>query len=134
MKINLTGDSGSFNWTLKRAHKGQKKSFRFAVPEGRSQWKAAVEGVSGNETITSTFEFDVLSLGNLKVSLPTDGVRFAKGELTLVTNRVLAQAELNGFDHDGAQILQEVVDLPQEKGRVLVNFEPFLRKNPTGRN
>ena len=124
VKINLTGDSGSFNWTLKRARKGQKKSFRFAVPEGRSQWKAAVEGVSGNETITSTFEFDVLSLGNLKVSLPTDGVRFAKGELTLVTNRVLAQAELNGFDHDGAQILQEVVDLPQEKGRVLVNFEP----------
>jgi len=124
VKISLKGNSKSYEWTIKKARKGQKKSFSFAVPEGRSDWATNIIGVAGNETITSSFEFDVLSLGDLKVSLPTDAVRLGAGKLVLVTNRTLAQAELNGFDHDGAQILQDLVELPAKKGRITVDFEP----------
>lgn len=126
LKVTLTQEDGtaSYNFKAGRLSPGTQKTFKFSVPEGRSRWNAAFDAAVKDGGLTSTFRFEVISVGPLKVNLEKSGVDLAKGRLLIQTNQRLANATLKGYSPDGELILDDVVDLPDSKETVPVQFSP----------
>jgi len=127
IKIELKNAAGKkrFKWLIGAIRKGRKKSFPFTAGEGRTQWIANVEGQVGAETVTSSFRFEVVSVGKLDINLSKSGIALHQGRIQISTNRRLAKAELLGFDTQGEQVLEETIQLPDQTGLVVLHFPPL---------
>ena len=127
LSIELTGPDSKWNksWSIAKARKGKKRSFSFSVPAGRSSWTARVRGHAKDETLTSTLNFEVISVGPLKVDIAKSGVTLDKGRITLQTNTPLTKAHLMGFDVQGAQVLKASLELSEKTGDVVLEFDPL---------
>ena len=127
LKVTLTQEDGSASHSFKagKLSPGSRKTFKFPVPEGRSRWNAAFDATVDDGGLTSTFRFEVISVGPLKVNLEKSGVDLGKGRLLIQTNQRLASASLKGFNPSGDVILDDEVDLPDTKGTVPVEFSPI---------
>jgi len=127
VRITLTNASSKWTktWKLAKTRKGLKRSFAFRVPAGKSSWTAKVQGHANEETLTSTLNFEVISVGPLKVDIAKSGVALDKGQITLTTNTPLRKADLVGFDIQGASVLQTSLDLAEKTGKIILEFEPL---------
>ena len=126
MKVIVTDEASGAARTFKarRLSIGRPQRFSFPVPTGKSTWTATFEGRTAKETLKSTFRFEVISVGPLKVNLEKSGVDLTGGRLRIRTNQRLASATLRGFDPSGEQVLEADVDLPDQTGVVTIEFTP----------
>lgn len=115
--------------TFKALRSGQRKTISFRPPNGKSEWSASAKAKIGTEVLTSTFTFEVISVGAFKVNLTKQGVDLVQGRLRVQSQGPLAKAELVGYDIKGDQLLDESIELGGSSGHVDIKFEPQNPEN-----
>ncbi len=129
VKIRLTGPAGESKKSFAVIKRGTKRTISFKAPIGRTSWNASIKASLGSETITSTFKFEIVSVGPLRIDLNKQGVKLDKGTITIKSNTPLDKAELVGFNIQGDQILDESVPLNDKDGYVDIRFDSLDPKN-----
>ena len=115
--------------TFKALRGGQRKTIFFKPPNGKSKWSASAKAKIGTEVLTSTFTFEVISVGVFKVNLTKQGVDLGQGRLRIQSKGPLERAELIGYDINGNQLLDESIELGGSSGDVDIKFEPQNPEN-----
>jgi len=122
LSLKLTDEQGririSRTWNLPK--NGQTYRVEWTAPNGQSRWNARLDGVFANGTQFSNFEFDIVTLPKLEMSIIKEGLDLESGQLQIQANQNLSKAEIQWFDEDGLQTHHAVHDLKGQSGRIRI--------------
>ncbi|MEE2756660.1 MAG: OmpA family protein [Myxococcota bacterium] len=123
VSVSLKGPKSESTASFASMKPGSKRTISFKVPMGRTNWVADIKAKIGSETVTSTFKFEIVSVGPLQIQLSKQGVKLDKGIITVSSNTPLEKAELVGFNIQGDQIVDDSVSLNEATGSVDIRFD-----------
>ncbi len=129
VEIRLKGPKSESMTSFSVMKQDSKRTLSFRAPIGRTNWMASVKANIGSETVTSTFKFEIVSVGPLQIQLDKRGVKLDKGLITVRSNTPLEKADLVAFNIQSDQILNDLVALNQSTGSVDIRFDPLDPKN-----
>lgn len=115
------GETATFHFDLMKP--GKPRTVKWKVPAGASTWTGELLGTVKGSTAGMTVNLTIISAEPLDVQIPKREIDVAAGELVLVSNNPLDRAEVRGFDPQGAQVVDEVVQLEGARGRVSLRFD-----------
>ncbi len=125
LSLTSTSSAQTQRFERKNLKPGKEVRFKLMVPRGRSEWVAAFTGKTQNEMLTSTFKFEVISVGPLSVDMAKTDVDLSAGVVRVKTNEVLKSASVQGYDLEGQLLFDEDINVPQTIGSVAIKLPDF---------